>query len=56
MDWLLNNWLFLTVVFTLFCCNTVWQYRLGFKTGTSGGYNVGMLHAIKWQMEHQAAK
>jgi hypothetical protein len=54
MDWMLNNWLFLIVVFTLFCCNTVWQYRLGFKSGTTGGYNVGMLHAIKWLMEHQA--
>jgi hypothetical protein len=54
MDWLLNNWLFLTVVFTLFCLNTVLQYRLGFKEGTTGGYSVGMLHAIKFLMKTEA--
>ena len=53
MDWV-GSWVFLTMMFVLFCLNTVLQYRLGFKQGTTGGYSVGMLHAIKFLMKTEA--
>ena len=53
MDWV-SSWVFLTSMFVLFCLNTVLQFRLGFKQGTTGGYSVGMLHAIKYLMKNEA--
>jgi len=40
----------LGILFVLFMANTWYQYRLGFKEGSQGGYAVGMYHAINWFM------
>ena len=34
--------------------NTWIQYKLGFNTGTKGGYAVGLYHAVSWLMKNNA--
>lgn len=41
--------------FTLLLMANTWiQYKLGFNTGTKGGYAVGLYHAVTWLMRNDA--
>jgi len=50
----LFEWTLIGSFLTLLMINTWVQYKLGFSSGTKGGYTVGMYHAVHWLMKHRA--
>jgi hypothetical protein len=45
---LIGDYTFLTVIALLFIINTIIQYRLGFKMGSTGGYSIGVYDTIRY--------
>lgn len=41
-------------LFVVLMVNTIVQYKLGFSSGTKGGYTVGLYHAVCWMMKKKA--
>jgi NADH:ubiquinone oxidoreductase subunit H len=50
---LIGDYTFLAVMALLFIINTVIQYRLGFKMGSTGGYSIGVYDAIKYLLKDE---
>jgi len=48
------EWSLIGSFFVLLVINTLVQYRLGFSAGTTGGYTVGMFHAVTWLLKNNA--
>jgi hypothetical protein len=48
------EWTLIASFLVLLLINTLVQYKLGFSSGTKGGYTVGMYHAVHYLMKHQA--
>lgn len=48
------EWALIGSFLVLLMINTLVQYKIGFSAGTSGGYTVGMYHAVSWLMKHNA--
>lgn len=50
---LVTDIVFLTVIGLLFIANTVIQYRLGFKLGSTGGYSLGVYSAVAYLLKDE---
>ena len=48
------EWTLIAAFLALLLINTLVQYKLGFSSGTKGGYTVGMYHAVHYLMKHNA--
>lgn len=46
------EWTLIAAFLVLLLINTLVQYKLGFSSGTKGGYTVGMYHAVSWLMKN----
>lgn len=48
------EWTLIVSFLGLLLVNTFVQYKLGFASGTKGGYTVGMYHAVHYLMKNNA--
>jgi hypothetical protein len=48
------EWTLIAAFLALLLIHTLVHYKLGFSSGTKGGYTVGMYHAVYYLMKNQA--